>query len=182
MFVPTATSDITTAQDLIARFTLDSASEFLFGSCVHSLHSTLPYSVNAFPPPPPAPKVRSPSDVFAEAFLASQHIVSTRSRAGWIWPLLEFFKSKTDEHMKIVDAFLDPILEDALKKKEARIADGSWNKEGEKDKAEEWETLLDHLVRYTSDKTVLHDEVLNIMIAGRDTVRHLSHPKDDHDY
>ena len=30
-------------QDLIAHFTLDSASEFLFGSCVHSLHSDHPH-------------------------------------------------------------------------------------------------------------------------------------------
>ena len=145
---------------------------------MHSLHSTLPYSVNAFPPPPPTSKERSPSDIFAEAFAASQHVVSTRGRTGWIWPIFEIFKSKTEDHMRIVDAFLDPILEEALRKKQERIADGSWDQEGDKEKAEEWETLLDHLVRYTSDKTVLHDEVLNIMIAGRDTVSRIPIPRE----
>lgn len=30
------------AQDLFARFTLDSASEFLFGSCLNTLHGSIP--------------------------------------------------------------------------------------------------------------------------------------------
>ena len=29
-------------QDALARFTLDSATEFLFGRCVHALHAGLP--------------------------------------------------------------------------------------------------------------------------------------------
>lgn len=90
--------------------------------------------------------------------------------------------------MKIVDAYLVPILETAVAKhKEAKAA-------GVEKRSEEIgddETLLDHLVNYTDgkwhllssthghllttlgivDPVVLRDEVLNIMIAGRDTVR-----------
>ncbi|THG93386.1 hypothetical protein EW026_g7836 [Hermanssonia centrifuga] len=69
--------------------------------------------------------------------------------------------------MRIVDAFLDPILKDALEKVKSTNISEQHNKGvdmGEND------TLLDHLVRHTDDPVVLHDEVLNIMIAGRDTM------------
>lgn len=35
------------AQDLFARFTLDSASEFLFGDCLNTLHGSLPLAGRA---------------------------------------------------------------------------------------------------------------------------------------
>ena len=34
-------------QDLVGRFTMDSATEFLFGTCVNSLHASIPYAKNA---------------------------------------------------------------------------------------------------------------------------------------
>ncbi|PPQ75632.1 hypothetical protein CVT26_001552 [Gymnopilus dilepis] len=41
-------------------------------------------------------------------------------------------------------------------------------KEGERE-VKEGESLLDHLINYTEDETVLRDEILNILLAGRDT-------------
>jgi hypothetical protein len=83
--------------------------------------------------------------------------------------------------------YRDPILKDAIAKHQSRPA-GSEKKKYE---IQEDETLLDHLVKLTTgtcsimkrsgspiqnqlirvtDHTVLRDEILNIMIAGRDTV------------
>jgi hypothetical protein len=85
--------------------------------------------------------------------------------------------------MKVVDAYLEPILHDVIRK--AKDLHGR-----SKDDFDEDETLLDHLIKYTSgescsfstdvltcslthitkDPATLHDETLNILIAGRDTV------------
>lgn len=50
--------------------------------------------------------------------------------------------------MKIVDAYLNPILEEALRKNKDSPAD-----EKEKDDIGEDDTLLDHLIRRTSGKS-----------------------------
>ncbi|KAI0356452.1 cytochrome P450 monooxygenase pc-3 [Trametes cingulata] len=151
-------------QDLISRFTLDSASEFLFGTCVNSLKSDLPYAYND----PIAPKfAREPSaaDKFSTAFQGAQHVIAMRTREGWTWHWWELWQDKSAEHMRVVDSFLQPILEEATAKKHATKAlDGT----GEH-KVDESETLLDHLVKITNDPVILHDEMLNILIAGRDT-------------
>ncbi|PIL36945.1 cytochrome P450 [Ganoderma sinense ZZ0214-1] len=152
-------------QELIARFTLDSSTEFLFGNCVHSLHSPMPYPKN-ISPHNTVQVASSIKEKFPHAFSAAQLIVSERPRIGWFWPLRELFKSKTDEHMEVVDAFLEPLLHEALRKKDEREKAGVRvdDKENQDD-----ETLLDNLVKQTSDYKILHDETLNILLAGRDT-------------
>lgn len=132
------------AQDLIARFTLDSATEFLFGTCIHSLDTTLPYPWNA----PSHLKVRanSPAEAFARAFTEAQDVIVNRIRIGPIWPFWELMGDKSAEPMRIVDECLVPILETAVKKhKEAKAA----GLEDRPEEISEDETLLDHLVKYT---------------------------------
>ncbi|KZT71412.1 cytochrome P450 [Daedalea quercina L-15889] len=165
-------------QDLVSRFTLDSATEFLFGACVHSLRSMLPFPHNTSTSSPFAAVTMSPvseqdaAEAFATAFTAAEHVCAERAMVGAIWPLLEMRKDKSLAHMRVVDRYLRPILEEALRKKARREhvekARGMKTDE-EADDIEESETLLDHLVKLTSDLTVLHDEVLNILLAGRDT-------------
>lgn len=132
-------------QDLISRFTLDSATEFLFGSCVHSLNSSLPYPRGLIPYTEMTEL--SPSERFAYAFGKVQQIVAERPRLGWVWPLKEIFRTSTDEYMEIVDGFIEPILKDALRKKEQRLKEEHVldDKESQED-----ETLLDQLVKQTS--------------------------------
>lgn len=164
-------------QDLMGRFTLDSATEFLFGSCVHSLNGRLPYPYDKqlfhYSDSHPSEEV---AEKFAHAFLQAQQIIAGRERMGWTWPLTEIWGDKTNEHMHVVDAFIAPIIKDAVEKKrstdeEKGITVVSTLDTEKKDEVSDDETLLDHLVKFTSDPTVLKDEVLNIMIAGRDTVR-----------
>lgn len=85
------------------RFTLDSASEFLFGKDVNSLADPLPY-------PHFVERTdtahSSSARVFSQAFADAQYVVSERAVVGWLWPLLEIFEDKTKKPMKIVSAYL----------------------------------------------------------------------------
>ena len=90
--------------------------------------------------------------------------------------------------MRRVDAYLKPIVDKALQMANAEEQKGSAPAASEKiSDTPEGYTLLDHLAKCTkgkrpetsacnaahtlsTDPTVLHDEILNIMIAGRDTV------------
>lgn len=132
-------------QDLISRFTMDSATEFLFGSCVHSLKSDLPYAYND-PLVPRIAQRANAADRFSAAFAGAQHLIAMRSRTGWTWRLKELFYDSTKEHMAVVDEYLKPILEEAIRKNRHSIGKGEKAQNGESD---ENETLLDHLVKYT---------------------------------
>jgi hypothetical protein len=91
------------SQDAISRFTLDSASEFLFGHDVKSLSSGLPYPHNVVRPD--VAQSTSAED-FAIAIAKSQYLISKRARLGAIWPMFEIFQDKTAEPMKVVNAYL----------------------------------------------------------------------------
>ncbi|KAF7323743.1 hypothetical protein MKEN_00595300 [Mycena kentingensis (nom. inval.)] len=155
-------------QDLASRFTMDSATSFLFGVCADTLQGALPLPHNVNQPlfgvEGRQGETRPRSDIFTEAFGRAIERISSRIRWGGVWPLLEMTGDATEEPMRIVDAFIGPIVEAAVKRKEAYAAallDG--------EKKEEAETLLDELLNLTSDPKVLKDEVLNILLAGRDT-------------
>ncbi|TDL19801.1 cytochrome P450 [Rickenella mellea] len=152
-------------QDVMARFTLDSATEFLFGKCVHSLAAGLPYphgdNLNAH-------RESNPADRFAKAFGEAQDVIALRTRAMVVWPLLEIMKDGTKEPMKVVNEYLEPILQDGIERQK-RAEEAGAVKSDNQDEIDEDETLLDHLVKHTKDVTILKDEILNIMIAGRDT-------------
>ncbi|KAH6916342.1 cytochrome P450 [Coprinopsis sp. MPI-PUGE-AT-0042] len=66
-------------------------------------------------------------------------------------------------HMEAVNRFVHPFIEDALRKNAANP------KGAESNEIEADETLLDHLVRSTSDHKLLRDETLNILLAGCNT-------------
>ncbi|THU87636.1 cytochrome P450 [Dendrothele bispora CBS 962.96] len=166
-------------QDLMGRFTLDAATEFLFGTCFHCLEDGLPYPY--YVPTAPSPSSSSPftsssilptttankttnAQKFTTSFLLSQEVISDRERLGpLVWPLMEMWKDKTKEPMDVVGGWVERIVREALERKKEKKG------REEKTKEEEGETLLDHLVEMTDDPTVLRDEALNIMIAGRDT-------------
>ena len=136
---------ITHSLSLFNRFTLDSATEFLFGSSAHTLGAPLPYAHNS----PRKQTVREPhsSDKFANAFGQAQYQIALRTRYTGAWPLFEFWTDKTKTMMRTLYDFIDPILEETLAKKAA----------GEKNSQEREDgggsvTLLDYLVEQTDGK------------------------------
>ncbi len=131
----------------MGRFTIDSATDFLFGSCVNSLSATLPYPHNAsLTVRDSEHKHSNEAHVFVEAFQNAQRVLSIRERQGWTWPLSEIVKDKTEASMKVVHGFVEPIIEAALQKQKAL---GSVRKKDINEIGDD-ETLLDHLVRMTS--------------------------------
>ncbi|KAF7362516.1 Cytochrome P450 monooxygenase pc-3 [Mycena venus] len=147
-------------QDLASRYTLDWTTEFLFGADAESLSSTLPYPGTSGLKASQCHSVSSPADLFARSFVDAQSQTSLRTRYGPAWPLLELGGDKVKRHMSVVYNFVVPIIQKAIDR----------NRDQDSKKAE-WEqsTLLDYLVQQTDDMTILRDETLNMLIAGRDT-------------
>ncbi|KAF5374344.1 hypothetical protein D9758_004694 [Tetrapyrgos nigripes] len=162
-----ASSDPVDFQDAVARFTLDSATEFLFGKAVKSLDAGLPYpasrplsssTTNDF--------FNHPSTKFVTAFSEGQEVISQRGVLGRYWRFKEFWQDKAAEHRKSVEEFILPILEDALENRKEEVVSGEVKEIGD-------ETFLEHLVKFTEDKKVVMDELLNILLAARDTTASL---------
>ncbi|KAJ7920275.1 hypothetical protein B0H13DRAFT_1867749 [Mycena leptocephala] len=157
---------------MVSRFTLDTATAFLFGQDVRSLEAGLPHPNSVFSNPLGAtePADAHPSSAFADAFQEAQIITALRTRFGKHWPLREFWSDKLAGPMSVVRGFLDPILKEAVAKKRAKgqtsVGDEQKHEDGERE-VQEGELLLDHLVNYTDDHTILRDEILNITTAGR---------------
>lgn len=183
-------------QDALSRFTLDSATEFLFGRCVHALRQGLPYPessarlIDSDSKQVSIDKTKNAESQnataqFGDAFAEALKIIGDRGMKGPLWSLWELWGDHTESSMRIVRAFVYPILEEAIRKKREREAQGEIVK---KDEIREDETLLDYLVKHTdgklyhriykvpmilnriADPTILRDETINILIAGRDTV------------
>lgn len=164
---------------MVARFTLDSASEFLFGRSVDSMSAGLAYP-EASPLANSPEFLNHPSNTYVQSFVESQTLTTQRAAFASKWPLVEFWKDKVKPHRKVVDNYIEPILNAELENKA---------REGEGEKDEEAGTFLSHLVQATdggstysvyldsalnildSDKQVIRDSIFNILIAGRDTVR-----------
>ncbi|KAF9005761.1 cytochrome P450 monooxygenase pc-3 [Hymenopellis radicata] len=148
-------------QDAVSRFTLDSATEYLFGKDVESLAAGIPY--------PKSSNIRNsehfenhPSNVFVRAFVRAQELIATRTRYGSLWPLQEFWTNEVIPLRRTVDEFVEPLIKDAYKKKAAG--------ESEKDGVI---SLVSELVNVTDDEVAIKDELLNILVAGRDTTASL---------
>ncbi|KAG6374895.1 cytochrome P450 [Boletus reticuloceps] len=154
-------------QDVASRFTLDSATEFLSGKDTCSLSAGIVY-----PPSSPLSKdpvfLNHPSNRFIRAFTASQIAAAVRVNYGPCWRLAELWQDQVQKHTKVCYEFIDSIIADTLAKKYARRRLGLDVKDST-GKVKERETFLEHLVNYTEDQTVLRDDMMNILIAARDT-------------
>ncbi|KAJ7131724.1 cytochrome P450 monooxygenase pc-1 [Mycena crocata] len=153
-------------QDLIGRFTMDSASEFLFNMCVDSLKDDLPYAHNvAFPPPQSKLREGQAAIKFMDAFGAAMLRISQRQVLGRIWPMFEIFGDQTADAMKVINDYLEPVIHAALEKRLAKPKEKT-------DENEEESSLLDDMLNTTSDLQLLKDEMVNLLVAGRDTTMH----------
>ncbi|KAJ7499687.1 cytochrome P450 monooxygenase pc-2 [Mycena latifolia] len=147
-------------QDMVSRFTLDSATEFLFKRSVDSMSAGLPYPQSSALTNSPS-FLNHPSNTYVSSFVRSQILTTERVPFGTIWPLREFWKDRVKPHRKVIDEFIEPILNEELQRRAREQANGKGDA-GE-------ETFLSHLVQATDNKEVIRDSIFNILIAGRDT-------------
>jgi len=127
-------------QDLVARFTLDFATEYLFGKDVHSQSAGLAY------PDPPSPLCKTNSSIFdnhlsnrfVKALLEGQNVVAFCSRMGGVWPLTEIWGDDVALFRKDLNQFVELLIQDAINRKQ------------QKKDVNEGGTLLDLLVDQTT--------------------------------
>jgi cytochrome P450 len=145
-------------QDLFFKFTIDSATEFLFGESTNTLRATLLSNAG-----------NDSSNItaigFAESFNKAQQYCATRARIG-IPGLGTFFQDKTGPNaIKACWAFVDQFVDSAVTYRE------KLDLEGQKDSGKY--VFLKELAKNTKDKKRLRDELLNVLLAGRDTTASL---------
>ncbi|KAF2088644.1 cytochrome P450 [Saccharata proteae CBS 121410] len=125
--------------DLFFRYTLDAATDFLLGRSADSLND--------------------PQAEFAEAFAKVQHIQSLIARVGpinWAIPRGNFHRN-----IKIMNDFITPFVEQALRLSPEELEKRSKNDEGY--------TFLHAIAAHTRDRKMLRDQLAAILLAGRDT-------------
>ncbi|KAI9052520.1 hypothetical protein LZ554_003864 [Drepanopeziza brunnea f. sp. 'monogermtubi'] len=152
---PNKWTDEVDLQRLFFRLTLDSATEFLFGESVDSQVRLLPnYKDENSQSGGPL------SADFAEAFDRSQAALATRARFGDKYYL--YNPKGFKEACKTCHDFIDHFVRLALSKDL-----------GETDFGKGKYVFLEQLVRQTRDPIELRSQLLNILLAGRDTTASL---------
>ncbi|KAJ9311861.1 hypothetical protein DTO271D3_7855 [Paecilomyces variotii] len=144
-------------QELFFRLTLDSATDFLFGESVESLVSATSNQIGI------SEKSVEGKQGFADAFNYSQDVLAQRGRAqGFYW----LINSKEfREANRLVHQFVDYYVDKAIRYVESGNAKVP-NEQGRY-------VFLEALALQTKDRKVLRDQMLNILLAGRDTTSSL---------
>ncbi|KAL8950258.1 MAG: hypothetical protein Q9222_003702 [Ikaeria aurantiellina] len=97
---------------------------------------------------------------FAHAFNEVQRIQNIRARAGpfqVLIPLKEFWKG-----LKVMDSFIEPFVQDALRYSPKELDE-------KETKAASETTFLQSVAKFTRDRKAIRDQIVNILLAGRDT-------------
>ena len=138
------TKEFVDLQPLFFQFTFDTTTFLLFGKSMNSLKAISTQG-----------DANSREAEFSEAFRISQDFLHRRGRLGdlhWLIGGKEFRKSCSTVHR-----FIDEAVEEALS---AAYQDGQ---------AKDVKSFLEALIKESRDPKVLRDQLLNVMLAGRDT-------------
>lgn len=139
-------------QELFFKFTIDSATEFLFGTSTETLSAVA------------KGRDAGAAVAFANAFNKAQDSVANRGRMGL---LSRFVRDpEGDDAIRICHEFVDQFVDEAVAYREKIEARGG-------DVKEEKYLFLHELAKTTTDKRRLRDELLNVLLAGRDTTASL---------
>ncbi|KAK8137928.1 cytochrome P450 [Apiospora sp. TS-2023a] len=125
--------------DLLFRYTLDVATDFLLGLDVKSL--------------------TTPRQAFADAFNEVQRVQNIRARAG---PLQRFVPlGSFRAGLKTINELCNAYIDRALRLSPEELATHT--------KSDEGYTFLHELASFTRDRKVIRDQLVAILLAGRDT-------------
>jgi cytochrome P450 len=146
--------------DYFFRLTLDSATEFLFGESTNSLS-------------------QQSEESFGAAFDRGQSNIAMRARFGPLvkWLPFLFDVGSMQKDQEFVHDFVDYYVDKGCagrdqQKQQQPVATTKPNDDDEKSSTERY-IFIDELVRQTPDRTRIRSELLNILLAGRDTTASL---------
>jgi cytochrome P450 len=141
-------------QELFFLFTIDTATEFLFNHSTNSLRMVGQEDEN------------NEDVIFGKAFNFAQHDITTRLRFG----IFNRFRSnqKGEEAIQICHRYIERFVDDALEFR--KTVDEEKNSGKEK---EEKYYFIQEVAKQTTDKKRIRDELINILVAGRDTTASL---------
>jgi len=86
-----------------------------------------------------------PANTFAAAFANVRRHSAMRAFYGPLWPLVEIFSYDMVRNMRVIHAFVDPLVNRAIERMQAQETEA--DKNAKSDHVQEGETLLDHLVK-----------------------------------
>ncbi|KAF2865926.1 n-alkane-inducible cytochrome P450 [Massariosphaeria phaeospora] len=143
-------------QELFFRLTIDTATEFLFNHSTNSLRMMDQDDSNE-------------DTIFAKAFTVAQADVIKRSRYG----VFNMFRKGSEgrDAIRICHEYVDKWVDDAVQWREDADAKIKSGKALEKD--DERYVFIRELAKQTNDKQRIRDELINILLAGRDTTASL---------
>ncbi|KAL5360837.1 cytochrome P450 [Aspergillus floccosus] len=141
-------------QDLFFCYTIDSATEFLFGHSVQSLQKRLS-------------GVSLDENDFASAFNYAQDAIAHKARLGF---LRRFVRDpKADHSNRVCHELVEQFVDKALKFREHYDEEKAT---GDEEKRARY-LFLQGLAKQTGDRDRIRDELMNILLAGRDTTASL---------
>ncbi|MBE3048730.1 cytochrome P450 [Candidatus Bathyarchaeota archaeon] len=138
-------------QPLFFRLMMDSATDLLFGQSVNSLHRGESTSAPG----------RPSESAFAHAFDKAQEYCNVRFLYGPLGKIM--WQAKEDrEAVALCREFIQPYVDEAVRYRQ-QIEKGAATSEPVK------YTFLYELAKETTDRIRLRDELMNLLVAGRDT-------------
>lgn len=137
-------------QNLFFQLTIDSATEFLFNHSTNSLRMSEGDTNNE-------------DAIFARAFNFAQDDIITRLR----WSIFNFLRTNKEgeDALKICHAYVDKFVDQAIREHQAEKASGKVD--------DDRYVFIKELVKQTHDKVRIRNELINILLAGRDTTASL---------
>ncbi|KAI9743439.1 MAG: hypothetical protein M1835_002900, partial [Candelina submexicana] len=140
---------------LFFRLTLDVATDFLLEESVNSLGS----------------EEGSKQHQFGPAFDYAQSRIGALGTYGWLRPF--FYFSKFRRSCRFVHGFIDEFVARAQKEHRSELQDDKSATEGDEAKRHKRYVFLHELLKTTNDPIQIRDEVISILLAGRDTTASL---------
>ncbi|KAA8649274.1 hypothetical protein EYZ11_005534 [Aspergillus tanneri] len=143
-------------QELFFCYTIDSATEFLFGHSVHSLKKKR------------SDVQEDPEKDFASAFNYAQDAIAYNARLGRLSDLVPDRKVARCNRVchELVEQYVDKALKYRANYDEEKASDD----DGKKKKRY---LFLQGLAQQTGDRKRIRDELMNVLLAGRDTTASL---------
>ncbi|CAN6672811.1 hypothetical protein TRVA0_047S00430 [Trichomonascus vanleenenianus] len=141
-------------QELIFKFTLDTATEFLLGESTNTLTNGQNTTLERY----------ERAEAFSSAFTTGTDILLLRVMANSLGRFMRTQELK--ESTAVCREFVDAYVAEALKERREL---GEKAEENDDDGKPMMYVFLKELAKKTDDPILMRDQVLNILLAGRDT-------------